>query len=156
MFLISPTEMISTSKCSRPLWSCMSSQTSTLFKHYGKALGHLYIIKATVFCLHLDSTSSLFGCRQFLWSFRLPGEAQKIDRMMEAFASRYCQCNPGVFQSTGQTHSCSLCCGVSALYVRTSSYDKQSSLNTGQGFILGYIIIINIILCILTRNSFCR
>ncbi|XP_023569144.1 cytohesin-3, partial [Octodon degus] len=37
--------------------------------------------------------------RQFLWSFRLPGEAQKIDRMMEAFASRYCLCNPGVFQS---------------------------------------------------------
>ncbi|XP_015683301.1 cytohesin-1-like [Protobothrops mucrosquamatus] len=40
--------------------------------------------------------------RQFLWSFRLPGEAQKIDRMMEAFAQRYCQCNPGVFQSTGK------------------------------------------------------
>uniref|UniRef100_H3CGV1 Cytohesin 1b n=1 Tax=Tetraodon nigroviridis TaxID=99883 RepID=H3CGV1_TETNG len=38
--------------------------------------------------------------RQFLWSFRLPGEAQKIDRMMEAFAQRYCCCNPGVFQST--------------------------------------------------------
>uniref|UniRef100_A0A8C1B111 Cytohesin 3a n=1 Tax=Cyprinus carpio carpio TaxID=630221 RepID=A0A8C1B111_CYPCA len=38
--------------------------------------------------------------RQFLWSFRLPGEAQKIDRMMETFAARYCQCNPGVFQST--------------------------------------------------------
>ncbi|XP_078450359.1 cytohesin-1 isoform X1 [Lampetra fluviatilis] len=38
--------------------------------------------------------------RQFLWSFRLPGEAQKIDRMMEAFATRYCQCNAGVFQST--------------------------------------------------------
>lgn len=41
--------------------------------------------------------------RQFLWSFRLPGEAQKIDRMMEAFAQRYCHCNPGVFQSTGLT-----------------------------------------------------
>ena len=41
-------------------------------------------------------------CRQFLWSFRLPGEAQKIDRMMEAFAQRYCLCNPGVFQSTGR------------------------------------------------------
>lgn len=39
--------------------------------------------------------------RQFLWSFRLPGEAQKIDRMMEAFAARYCLCNPGVFRSTG-------------------------------------------------------
>ncbi|KAK1150502.1 cytohesin-4-like isoform X1 [Acipenser oxyrinchus oxyrinchus] len=42
----------------------------------------------------------LFNRRQFLWSFRLPGEAQKIDRMMETFASRYCDCNPNVFQST--------------------------------------------------------
>uniref|UniRef100_A0A8C4PSY1 Cytohesin 4 n=1 Tax=Equus asinus asinus TaxID=83772 RepID=A0A8C4PSY1_EQUAS len=42
----------------------------------------------------------LFTPRQFLWSFRLPGEAQKIDRMMETFATRYCLCNPGVFQST--------------------------------------------------------
>lgn len=38
--------------------------------------------------------------RQFLWSFRLPGEAQKIDRMMEKFAARYCQQNPGVFSNT--------------------------------------------------------
>jgi len=38
--------------------------------------------------------------RQFLWSFRLPGEAQKIDRMMEKFALRYCQQNPGVFDDT--------------------------------------------------------
>ncbi|CAK1547265.1 unnamed protein product [Leptosia nina] len=35
--------------------------------------------------------------RQFLWSFRLPGEAQKIDRMMESFAQRYCQLNPDIF-----------------------------------------------------------
>lgn len=54
---------------------------------------------------HLKYPSFLCNCRQFLWSFRLPGEAQKIDRMMEAFASRYCQCNPGVFQSTGQSQS---------------------------------------------------
>ncbi|XP_076310068.1 cytohesin-1-like isoform X3 [Tachypleus tridentatus] len=38
--------------------------------------------------------------RQFLWSFRLPGEAQKIDRMMEKFAQRYCHLNPGVFSNT--------------------------------------------------------
>ena len=46
----------------------------------------------------------VFACdnRQFLWSFRLPGEAQKIDRMMEAFATRYCDCNANVFQSTGE------------------------------------------------------
>uniref|UniRef100_A0A1A9ZD41 PH domain-containing protein n=1 Tax=Glossina pallidipes TaxID=7398 RepID=A0A1A9ZD41_GLOPL len=37
---------------------------------------------------------------QFLWSFRLPGEAQKIDRMMECFAQRYCQLNPDIFTNT--------------------------------------------------------
>jgi len=35
--------------------------------------------------------------RNFLSVFRLPGEAQKIDRMMEKFAEKYCQDNPGVF-----------------------------------------------------------
>lgn len=38
--------------------------------------------------------------RVFLWSFLLPGEAQKIDRMMESFAEWYVKCNPGVFSST--------------------------------------------------------
>lgn len=56
-------------------------------------------------CVFLTPPPSL---RQFLWSFRLPGEAQKIDRMMEAFATRYCDCNPGVFQSTG-TNTKRLC-----------------------------------------------
>ncbi|XP_046396224.1 brefeldin A-inhibited guanine nucleotide-exchange protein 1 isoform X2 [Ischnura elegans] len=39
--------------------------------------------------------------RNFLEGFRLPGEAQKIDRMMEKFAGRYCECNPnnGIFAS---------------------------------------------------------
>jgi guanine nucleotide-exchange factor len=30
----------------------------------------------------------------FLGEFRLPGEAQKIDRLMEAFAAKYCADNP--------------------------------------------------------------
>lgn len=38
--------------------------------------------------------------RQFLWSFRLPGEAQKIDRMMECFAQRYCVLNTDIFTNT--------------------------------------------------------
>eukprot|EP00911_Craspedida_sp_UC1_P001916 UC1_evm1s1473 len=37
--------------------------------------------------------------RAFLWSFRLPGESQKIDRLMEAFAKRYCTCNHDLFRS---------------------------------------------------------
>ncbi|XP_027332157.1 brefeldin A-inhibited guanine nucleotide-exchange protein 1-like isoform X2 [Abrus precatorius] len=37
--------------------------------------------------------------RFFLQGFRLPGEAQKIDRIMEKFAERYCKCNPNSFSS---------------------------------------------------------
>ncbi|KAH1211182.1 Brefeldin A-inhibited guanine nucleotide-exchange protein 1 [Glycine max] len=37
--------------------------------------------------------------RFFLQGFRLPGEAQKIDRIMEKFAERYCKCNPSSFSS---------------------------------------------------------
>ena len=35
--------------------------------------------------------------RQFLWSFRLPGEAQQIDRIMSVFAAHYCSQNSGTF-----------------------------------------------------------
>lgn len=37
--------------------------------------------------------------RQFLSGFRLPGEAQKIDRIMEKFAERYTTQNPSIFPS---------------------------------------------------------
>lgn len=37
------------------------------------------------------------GLREFLLKFRLPGEAQKIDRIMECFAQRYHVNNPGMF-----------------------------------------------------------
>jgi brefeldin A-inhibited guanine nucleotide-exchange protein len=36
----------------------------------------------------------LAAIRKFLAGFRLPGEAQKIDRLMEKFAGRFCECNP--------------------------------------------------------------
>ncbi|KAL6211075.1 hypothetical protein ACLB2K_016303 [Fragaria x ananassa] len=37
--------------------------------------------------------------RFFLRGFKLPGEAQKIDRIMEKFAERYCKCSPNSFTS---------------------------------------------------------
>uniref|UniRef100_G1KS00 Cytohesin 4 n=1 Tax=Anolis carolinensis TaxID=28377 RepID=G1KS00_ANOCA len=61
---------------------------------------NLQVLQAFVECHQFANLNLVQALRQFLWSFRLPGEAQKIDRMMEAFASWYCQCNPGVFQST--------------------------------------------------------
>jgi hypothetical protein len=37
--------------------------------------------------------------RKFVTAFKLPGEAQMIDRLMEAFARHFCTCNPGVFRN---------------------------------------------------------
>lgn len=34
--------------------------------------------------------------RKFQAYFRMPGEAQKIERLMEIFSQRYCQCNPDI------------------------------------------------------------
>ena len=36
----------------------------------------------------------LAALRKFQTYFRMPGEAQKIERLMEVFSQRYCQCNP--------------------------------------------------------------
>ena len=46
------------------------------------------------------SSLSISGAlRKFLSDFRLPGEAQKIDRLMLKFADRYCACCPDVFKN---------------------------------------------------------
>ncbi|KAK2184722.1 hypothetical protein NP493_255g01035 [Ridgeia piscesae] len=51
--------------------------------------------------LNFANVNFVPALRAFLAGFRLPGEAQKIDRLMEKFAARYCECNPnnGVFAS---------------------------------------------------------
>lgn len=51
------------------------------------------------FVNQLDFTELRFveALRRFLQTFRLPGEAQKIDRFMLKFADRYLQGNPGTF-----------------------------------------------------------
>uniref|UniRef100_A0A7S3P3I7 SEC7 domain-containing protein n=1 Tax=Amphora coffeiformis TaxID=265554 RepID=A0A7S3P3I7_9STRA len=49
----------------------------------------------------MDFTELMFdeAIRFFLSGFRLPGEAQKIDRIMEKFAERFTEQNPDVFPS---------------------------------------------------------
>lgn len=54
-----------------------------------------------VMCAYIDAMNFadmdiVAALRHFLEGFRLPGEAQKIDRLMEKFASRYCECNPNL------------------------------------------------------------
>ena len=60
---------------------------------------NLEVLKEFVEFHDFKNKSLDVSLRQFLWSFRLPGEAQKIDRMMESFAARYCSCNPEVFSN---------------------------------------------------------
>ncbi|KAK7112061.1 cytohesin-1-like isoform X2 [Littorina saxatilis] len=61
---------------------------------------NMAVLKAFVSLHEFSDMILVQALRQFLWSFRLPGEAQKIDRMMECFAARYCELNPGVFTNT--------------------------------------------------------
>lgn len=55
----------------------------------------------SIMCAYIDAMNFtdmdiVAALRHFLEGFRLPGEAQKIDRLMEKFASRYCDCNPNM------------------------------------------------------------
>eukprot|EP00892_Ulva_mutabilis_P008052 jgi/Ulvmu1/5619/UM023_0158.1 len=58
------------------------------------AVMHEYIDQEAFVDLQLDE-----ALRQLLREFKLPGEAQKIDRIMEKFAEAYCRQNPGVFRA---------------------------------------------------------
>ncbi|KAI3795646.1 hypothetical protein L1987_38302 [Smallanthus sonchifolius] len=59
----------------------------------------LKVMHAYVDSFMFDGMDFGEAIRFFLRGFRLPGEAQKIDRIMEKFAERYCKCNPNSFTS---------------------------------------------------------
>ncbi|CAI9756430.1 unnamed protein product [Fraxinus pennsylvanica] len=59
----------------------------------------LKVMHAYVDSFNFDGMDFGEAIRFFLRGFRLPGEAQKIDRIMEKFAERYCKCNPNSFTS---------------------------------------------------------
>ncbi|XP_067836411.1 brefeldin A-inhibited guanine nucleotide-exchange protein 1 isoform X2 [Heptranchias perlo] len=53
------------------------------------------VMYAYVDQLDFSTKDFVSALRMFLEGFRLPGEAQKIDRLMEKFAARYLECNQG-------------------------------------------------------------
>merc|ERR1719400_973802 len=63
----------------------------------GEFLGEAEELNKTVMYCYVDLLD--FKDKDLVQALRLPGEAQKIDRLMEKFASRYCSSNPnqGVF-----------------------------------------------------------
>lgn len=76
----------------------LHSESSRLDKTaMGEFLGDLDkigLMHSYVDLMNYSKMDFLKALRYFLEGFRLPGEAQKIDRLMEKFASRYCECNP--------------------------------------------------------------
>ncbi|XP_024177635.1 brefeldin A-inhibited guanine nucleotide-exchange protein 5 isoform X2 [Rosa chinensis] len=70
----------------------------------GEYLGHheefpLSVMHAYVDSMKFSGMKFDTAIRELLKGFRLPGEAQKIDRIMEKFAERYCADNPGLFKN---------------------------------------------------------
>jgi Sec7-like guanine-nucleotide exchange factor len=59
--------------------------------------------------------------RKFLSLFRLPGEAQKIDRMMESFAAKYVQDNPKKFENA----DCAYVLAFSLVMLHTDAHARS-------------------------------
>jgi len=66
-------------------------------EYLGNSLAHPFNAAVlSCFAVELDFSGMQLdtALRKFQTYFRMPGEAQKIERLMEVFAGRYCQCNP--------------------------------------------------------------
>eukprot|EP00962_Isochrysis_galbana_P037861 scaffold13315_cov115-Isochrysis_galbana.AAC.6 len=72
----------------------------------------------------IDFADSTFDAalRKFLSLFWLPGEAQKIDRMMEKFAERYCSQNEGVFANADTAYVLA----YSLIMLNTDAHSSQA------------------------------
>ncbi|KAF4659440.1 Brefeldin A-inhibited guanine nucleotide-exchange protein 1 [Perkinsus chesapeaki] len=66
----------------------------------------------------MDLVSAL---REFLEDFRLPGESQKIDRMMEKFAEHYCKQNPEAYANA----DCAYILSFSLIMLNTDLHSSQ-------------------------------
>lgn len=64
--------------------------------------------------------------------FRLPGEAQKIDRLMEKFAERFVSCNPGAFKSADVCYVLA----YSVIMLNTDAHNPQVGVQLGW-FLIG-------------------
>lgn len=64
----------------------------------------------------------------FLNGFRLPGEAQKIDRLMEKFAERYVNCNTEAFKSADVAYVLA----YSVIMLNTDAHNPQVKAKMSQ------------------------
>jgi brefeldin A-resistance guanine nucleotide exchange factor 1 len=60
---------------------------------------HLQVLDAYTASFDFHDIRFDAAIRLFLESFRLPGEAQKIDRIINCFGNHYYEANPSLFRS---------------------------------------------------------
>ncbi|KAG9092656.1 guanine nucleotide exchange protein for ADP-robosylation factor [Ceratobasidium sp. 370] len=83
---------------------------------------NIAIMHAFVDCMDFTGLSFVEALRIFLQSFRLPGEAQKIDRFMLKFAARYVGQNP---QSMFKDADPAYVLAYSVIMLNTDAYNPQ-------------------------------
>jgi len=95
-------------------------------KALGEYLGdgdeeNIKIMHAFVDSMDFARTRFVDALRRFLQSFRLPGEAQKIDRLMLKFAERYLTGNPNAFANADTAYVLS----YSVIMLNTDQHSAQ-------------------------------
>ncbi|TKA80849.1 hypothetical protein B0A55_02350, partial [Friedmanniomyces simplex] len=95
-------------------------------KSLGEFLGegdedNIKIMHAFVDLMDFTRTRFVDALRRFLQSFRLPGEAQKIDRLMLKFAERYLAGNPAAFANADTAYVLS----YSVIMLNTDQHSAQ-------------------------------
>jgi brefeldin A-inhibited guanine nucleotide-exchange protein len=94
---------------------------------------NIAIMHAFVDLLDFTKTSFVDALRRFLQCFRLPGEAQKIDRFMLKFAERYITGNPNAYANADTAYVLSY--SVIMLNVDQHSKKMKGARMTPQDFI---------------------
>ncbi|KAJ3056406.1 Brefeldin A-inhibited guanine nucleotide-exchange protein 2 [Rhizophlyctis rosea] len=82
---------------------------------------NIQVMHAFIDSIDFADQTFVEALRAFLQTFRLPGEAQKIDRIMEKFADRYCETNPGVFTKADTAYTLAF----SVIMLNTDQHSSQ-------------------------------
>ncbi|CAF0837786.1 unnamed protein product [Adineta ricciae] len=88
---------------------------------------HIEVLKHFAHMHDFFSMDIVDALRRYLFTFILPGEAQKIDRIMEAFAQRYYECNPHIYASAEVCYIVSF----AIIMLNTSLHNKSARLGGG-------------------------
>ncbi|CAF0864881.1 unnamed protein product [Didymodactylos carnosus] len=88
---------------------------------------HIEVLKYFAHMHDFRSMCIVEALRQYLFVFLLPGEAQKIDRMMEAFAQRFYECNPHAYSSSEVCYIISF----ATIMLNTSLHNKNAKPTRG-------------------------